>query len=522
MRSTIRLSTVQKYHMNGFNGADPQNNSSWIRSAISSPVVGDIRRAFRERTNPLGIPFLGPRQNSCPTRNNPLEHHDGYQRHMNSTASTSNNAATIIQIESNDHSLDPPVVARNRRRSSASASAAAATNPTPETVLSTGSHGISIVPELGNLAASYWLNAHRNENSSLTAASILPTTTSNGTQTSTTESSGDDNGGGTSSHSDEEESNEGVNHPNITSLRALLRNREAMVHFLWQNFGQFPNLHGLNVLLTGAILVLMLTIRFFFHNFGSCFALVLGFFHYQDATRFARCISGAGDIYFPLANILIRNFIILHVLDKNFILSAATFHDQISMLPNATFFSTIYRVVSTELFIMDIALICKLIVAKIPSVSKPRKRRVYQWIEYTSTLYRFPIPFVQWSAFLNGLVWTMLYSTFKTLVGLTIVWSWFRTTVRLFHYSHLGTMPSVDEMKHAEHCTICYGDFGSPIKLNCNHIFCSDCIRTWLDREVTCPICRATVTKEDNNYRNGNSIFPHTLFKKHCFLFVFQ
>lgn len=107
----------------------------------------------------------------------------------------------------------------------------------------------------------------------------------------------------------------------------------------------------------------MLTVQFLFHHFGSCVALVLGFIHYQDAARFVRCISGAGDIYFPFANIIIRNFIILHVLDKGFILQAVTFHDQISMLPNPTFFAVVYRVISTELFIMDIALVFKLVVS---------------------------------------------------------------------------------------------------------------------------------------------------------------
>lgn len=54
---------------------------------------------------------------------------------------------------------------------------------------------------------------------------------------------------------------------------------------------------------------------------------------------------------------------------------------------------------------------------------------------------------------------------FKVLIGFPILWAWVRTTVRLFRYSHLGTLPSSEEIKNAEQCTICYGDFTSSIKV---------------------------------------------------------
>jgi hypothetical protein len=43
-------------------------------------------------------------------------------------------------------------------------------------------------------------------------------------------------------------------------------------------------------------------------------------------------------------------------------------------------------------------------------------------------------------------------------------------------------------------CPICMDDKSDNIKLNCQHIFCKDCIKTWLSKQSnTCPICRVTL-----------------------------
>lgn len=43
-----------------------------------------------------------------------------------------------------------------------------------------------------------------------------------------------------------------------------------------------------------------------------------------------------------------------------------------------------------------------------------------------------------------------------------------------------------------------------PIKLYCKHIFCEACVLTWLDRERSCPLCRAEIT-DDPIYRDGHT-----------------
>ena len=43
-------------------------------------------------------------------------------------------------------------------------------------------------------------------------------------------------------------------------------------------------------------------------------------------------------------------------------------------------------------------------------------------------------------------------------------------------------------------CPICFEALETPLALSpCGHLFCEDCASEWLDREHTCPLCRASV-----------------------------
>ena len=39
-------------------------------------------------------------------------------------------------------------------------------------------------------------------------------------------------------------------------------------------------------------------------------------------------------------------------------------------------------------------------------------------------------------------------------------------------------------------CSICQDTMSQPLKLRCKHIFCEECIGEWLERDITCPLCR--------------------------------
>ena len=51
-----------------------------------------------------------------------------------------------------------------------------------------------------------------------------------------------------------------------------------------------------------------------------------------------------------------------------------------------------------------------------------------------------------------------------------------------------------EDNKHI--CPICFNECESPVKSNnCNHIFCFHCLRTWIEINCKCPLCRRFIKK---------------------------
>lgn len=52
----------------------------------------------------------------------------------------------------------------------------------------------------------------------------------------------------------------------------------------------------------------------------------------------------------------------------------------------------------------------------------------------------------------------------------------------------------LQEVNNCFECTICFENKEQGIKLECNHIFCKDCLEEWLTKtKNTCPVCRKVV-----------------------------
>ena len=52
---------------------------------------------------------------------------------------------------------------------------------------------------------------------------------------------------------------------------------------------------------------------------------------------------------------------------------------------------------------------------------------------------------------------------------------------------------NADQNTLDEGCTICISDVEINklmIRLDCNHVFCRECIIKWFEKKVTCPMCR--------------------------------
>ena len=52
----------------------------------------------------------------------------------------------------------------------------------------------------------------------------------------------------------------------------------------------------------------------------------------------------------------------------------------------------------------------------------------------------------------------------------------------------------LEKCNEITNCSICFENMKDNIKLKCEHIYCSDCIKKWLtERSNTCPTCRAEI-----------------------------
>src|SRR5699024_9815088 len=58
-------------------------------------------------------------------------------------------------------------------------------------------------------------------------------------------------------------------------------------------------------------------------------------------------------------------------------------------------------------------------------------------------------------------------------------------------------MNKPDQASSPRQCPICLGAISGPnarlgLLLNCDHVFCEECIVSWLERDRRCPVCRAS------------------------------
>jgi len=64
--------------------------------------------------------------------------------------------------------------------------------------------------------------------------------------------------------------------------------------------------------------------------------------------------------------------------------------------------------------------------------------------------------------------------------------------------------PSVSTNELRENmCPICQSEYQDPIILTCKHVFCEECVSSWLDRNASCPLCRCKLPIGQANFRDG-------------------
>jgi len=135
---------------------------------------------------------------------------------------------------------------------------------------------------------------------------------------------------------------------------------------------------------------------------------------------------------------------------------------------------------------------------------------MFAFIEYTSQYYISLLTIRPWIEFLlNQNEKSFYFSTFLFLLYLLFkVFNLYKST-KFFYKSIKESFetlpfPSVSNVDLRENlCPICQSEYQHPILLTCKHVFCEECVLSWIDRNASCPLCRHKLPIGQTNYRDG-------------------
>ncbi|CAJ0958350.1 unnamed protein product, partial [Mesorhabditis belari] len=264
---------------------------------------------------------------------------------------------------------------------------------------------------------------------------------------------------------------------------------------------------------------LIFLIKMVYENFDTINYLLLGitFFIALDQ-RLQAVLSKTNTrvaVFFFALTLTLNILLLIHYPDSGAILNGVTF--QLHKLAYTGVGRTLTLIILTDIFCKTIVVGIKGVLALIPEtwVGLKRKRRFFQSIEYSSQLHRAILPTPRWSIYFIGpagyagmhyldLFLLIFYWIAKVREIRSYVPDWYTSVKTVMRNSMYGVKPSQEEIRAVEsQCSICYSDLKTPLKLVCAHIFCEECVDTWLEEKHTCPLCRATIDKEDKSWKSG-------------------
>ncbi|XP_011164239.2 RING finger and transmembrane domain-containing protein 2 [Solenopsis invicta] len=182
-----------------------------------------------------------------------------------------------------------------------------------------------------------------------------------------------------------------------------------------------------------------------------------------------------------------------------------------------TIWDLLCYVIVMDFFLKLITIMCKVLLTCLPVrfLAFQNRGKYYLMVEAMSQLYRCVAPVQPWLYYLLetyqgpekivGIFFSIMYTMSKGNDLLSRL-KLFRTAAwKLFQNVSLGVSPSKEQLiASGGICAICHEEYTTPVRLHCKHIFCEMCVSTWLDRERSCPLCRASIT-DDPIYRDGHT-----------------
>ncbi|KOB77847.1 RING finger and transmembrane domain-containing protein 2 [Operophtera brumata] len=283
----------------------------------------------------------------------------------------------------------------------------------------------------------------------------------------------------------------------------------------------------LNVLIRYAPFYLILFLKFLYDSREGIFAFIILF------SMFVHCNGLVRREHGKQTNRSIRAMLseIFYTVCCIFVVQVLFGHEK--LLPNVVMFPAytqldvwelIWLVSLTDLMAKIITVDFKLLITMMPACLLPFQKRgkVYLFTEAVSQLYRSLLTIQPWVFFLMqayegserilGMFLTTVYVIAKLLEVLMRLRLFKNATWTLLQSVNLGTKPTNEQLSSAgESCPVCHDAYSTPVRLGCGHIYCELCISAWLDREHTCPLCRAKVADEPL-WRDGSTTYDFQLY----------
>uniref|UniRef100_A0A0K0E9W5 RING-type domain-containing protein n=1 Tax=Strongyloides stercoralis TaxID=6248 RepID=A0A0K0E9W5_STRER len=286
----------------------------------------------------------------------------------------------------------------------------------------------------------------------------------------------------------------------ISSLRDLYTNNQQQEPRDDNNINNpRPFLHirrnGISNWITVAIpFFLLIFIKIFMDN---CLAGIGVILMILSQKTFARKFFGKCSKKLTIAMIIgtiFRIWFCITWFNLDFMLYSIVLKDQISKWPPINISTTLFVTFVTDLFFIDIILILKMVISLLPYIKQHKIRSMYQWIEMTGKIYAHILPMAQWLVYFESIFLQILYISLKINFSSVVIYDfWMCTKTIISHTPFPSTKPSPEDIDKDSQCGICYSNFTNPLKIECNHIFCKECISTWFDRKDTCPLCRTLI-----------------------------
>ncbi|CAF0821131.1 unnamed protein product [Rotaria sordida] len=185
---------------------------------------------------------------------------------------------------------------------------------------------------------------------------------------------------------------------------------------------------------------------------------------------------------------------------------------------NWNFWTLLWVVYSTFCIVKMIVMILKGLLILYPLSSEKgklsltyRKRGSYfSLLEYISQFYISLLTIRPWIHFImDNNQGNILFSSFILFFYSTVkFYNFYKSFIKLRQSLNQSfqTLPfpsvAINELRD-NHCPICQSEYQDPIMLTCKHIFCEECVSSWLDRNATCPLCRCKLPIGESNFRDG-------------------